>query len=296
MQAAVILNPYAGRGRALRARPQIERALKASKLDHTLEVTEGPGHATELARAALDRSARLVVAVGGDGTVGEVLNGMRVAGQAEIRAPLAVIPLGTANDLVSNLGLPVDTEQVLACVESDTRTRIDLGEVNGWLFANNSAIGLEPVVTLYNIRMTRLKGVLRYLIAALRAITNARQWAVELEWESGGYAGPISLVSVGNCPVTGGLFRMAPAADPRDGRLTFVHAFASSRLQMLRLLPRAIDGSYVDDPVAHQFHSRWLKIRSTPGTPLQVDGEIRGLDLHELDYRIHPRKLEIFGA
>lgn len=295
MKAAVILNPYAGRGRALRARPRVEQALKASNLDHTLAVTDGPGHATELARAALDRSADLVIAAGGDGTIGEVLNGMRVAGGSEIRAPLAVFPLGTANDLVTNLGLPVEIEQVLALIESDTRTRIDLGEVNGWLFANNSAIGLEPVVTLYNIRMTRVKGVLRYLIAALQAIASARQWAVELEWESGAYAGPISLVSVGNCPITGGMFRMAPAADPRDGRLTFVHAFAPSRLRMLRLLPKAIDGSYVDDPVAHQFHSSWLRIRSTPGTPLQVDGEIRGLDLVELDYRIHPHQLELYG-
>lgn len=294
-RASVILNPYAGRGRALKGQDQVEAALRSRRLDYSLTVTQRPGHATELTRAAISQGADLMVAVGGDGTIGEILNGMTSGSNFEIRVPLAVFPFGTANDLVKNLGLPRSIAEVLDCIEANTRTRIDLGEVNGWLFANNSAVGLEPIVTLYNIRMTRMRGVIRYLVAALRAIANARQWAMKLEWAGGSYDGPVSLVSVGNCPVTGGLFRMAPAADPRDGLLTFVHAYAASRSKMLRLLPRAIDGSYVEDPAAHQFHSPWLKIHSSPGTPLQVDGEIRSLDATEFIYRVHAQQLSVFS-
>lgn len=296
IDATVILNPYAGRGRALRARQPLELALRSEQgLRASILLTNGPGHATELARGAVARGTDVVVAAGGDGTIGEVLNGMRRDAEPGIGTPLAVLPLGTANDLATNLGLPRTTEGLIHCLETDSQMVIDLGEVNGWLFANNSAVGLEPVVTLYNIRMTWLRGVIRYLIAALRAIANARQWSMELEWESASYDGPISLVSVGNCPLTGGLFRMAPDADPRDGLLTFVHAHASSRLKMLRLLPRAIDGSYVEDPNVHQFHSPWLRIRSAPGTPLQVDGEIRETNVEALEYRVHPGSLAVFG-
>jgi diacylglycerol kinase (ATP) len=121
-----------------------------------------------------------------------------------------------------------------------------LGAANDWVFANNSAVGLEPVVSIYNIRMTALRGVVRYLVAALRAIMSKPMWTMRIAWDDGEYEGPVSLVSVGNCPITGGLFRMAPAADPADGRLTFVHGYAPTRLRMLALLPRAISGDYVN--------------------------------------------------
>lgn len=86
---------------------------------------------------------------------------------------------------------------------------------------------------------------------------------------------------------------MAPAADPRDGMLTFVHGFAPSRWKMLTLLPRTIGGTYVDDPAIHQIHSRWLKISATPGTPLQADGEIRGNNETAVQYSVRPQALQI---
>jgi diacylglycerol kinase (ATP) len=95
--------------------------------------------------------------------------------------------------------------------------------------------------------------------------------------------------------VTGGLFRMAPAADPQDGKLTFVYAYAASRLKMLSLLPRAINGSYVNDPVAHQHHTTHLSIELTPGSPIQVDGELRSEDLRRVEYRVLPARLDILG-
>jgi len=151
-------------------------------------------------------------------------------------------------------------------------------------------------VTQWNARMVRWKGLLRYLAAALRAIASGPRWEARLQWDDGEYAGPLSLTSVGNCPVTGGLFRMAPAADPQDGKLTFVYAFAASRLKMLSLLPRAINGSYVNDPAVHQHHTTHLTIELSPGSPIQVDGELRSEDLTRVEYRALPGRLDILGA
>jgi diacylglycerol kinase (ATP) len=119
---------------------------------------------------------------------------------------------------------------------------------------------------------------------------------MELVWNGGAYQGPVSLVSVGNNPVTGGMFRMAPAADPTDGLLTFVHAYAPTRRKMFSLLPRTIAGTYVNDPAVHQIHAEWLRIRSETPTPIQVDGEIRETELTEIEYRILPGRLRLFTA
>ncbi len=294
MTNLVILNPYSNRWRASAQRSELETALRNASILFELVETDGPGHATLLAEQAARGGAKRVIVAGGDGTIGEVVNGLyRANPEAELPA-LSVIPLGTANDLVVNLGLARSIpDAVLAFKAGKTRT-IDLGKVNDWVYANNSAVGLEPVVTLYNIRMTRLRGVIRYLVAAMRAIASGPKWMMSLAWDDGQYNGPISLVSVGNCPITGGLFHMAPAADPSDGKLTFVYGYAPSRLKMLTLLPRAISGAYVNDPVIHQHHTTRLEIHASPGTPLQADGEIRGEENTDLVYEILPARLNVF--
>src|SRR4030042_5643706 len=130
------------------------------------------------------------------------------------------MPLGTANDLVHNLGMSMDLGAMARAIAGGKTRRIDLGVANEWVFDNNSAVGLEPMVTLYNIRMVRLRGVIRYLVAALRAINQKPAWAMRLEWDDGGYEGPVSLVTVGNCAVTGGLVRQGTADGPPPREVT----------------------------------------------------------------------------
>lgn len=293
MSARVILNPYSGRGRATRLRQQMEQALKMSGVEYDIDVTTGPLEAVDLAAKAWRAGHRPIIAAGGDGLVSEVVNGLQRANPDGPLGPLGVMPLGTANDLAKNLGLPTDIYQAATVIASGNLKRIDLGSVEDWVFDNNSAIGLEPVVTLFNIEMVRFKGTLRYLVAALRAIWQGKSWQARLSWQGGSYEGPITLVTVGNGAITGGMFKMAPAADPTDGKLTFVYAYAESRLKMLQLLPRTILGDYTQDPAVHQQDTAWLEIEIEPGTPLQVDGEIRGTALNQLRYSTLPAHLDL---
>ncbi len=294
MKYSVILNPYSNRWKAADALPRLQEIYSQQSVDVQFYKTDEPTHATQLAKSISQDVEQTIIVAGGDGTIGEVVNGLYQAKPEGILGPLGIIPLGTANDLVNNLGHPLALEQAVATIIQGKTRRIDLGKVNDWVFANNSAIGLEPVVTIFNIRMTRWKGVIRYLIAALRAIYSQPEWTMQIRWDDGEYDGPISLVSVGNCPVTGGLFRMAPAADPEDGLLTFVRGFAPTRLAMLKLLPRAISGGYVNDPAIHQHHTRSLHITCQPQTPLQADGELRSETLTEITYTILPSRLDVF--
>lgn len=293
MTAKVILNPYSGRGKASRMRQALETGLHEAGVEFELVATKGPLQAIDLAASAAEQGFSPILAAGGDGLIGEVVNGLGQSKPSGPLGPLGVIPLGTANDLANNLGLPMALHEAVAAISTGHKRRIDLGRAGDWLFANNSALGLEPVVTMYNAEMVRLRGVIRYLVAALRAIVKGPSYQVHLTWDEGEYKGPTTLISVGNNPVTGGLFCMAPAADPADGLLTFVYGYAPNRGKMLALLPRTLNGSYVDDPAIHQHHTRRLFVRADTPMPLQVDGELRGTGVHRITFETQPDRLEI---
>ena len=297
MIAKVILNPYSNRWKARQRWPEAEAALRAAGVDFEMVEMSGPGDGINQAEAAARAGYSPIIVAGGDGSIGEVVNGLYQAQPEGTLGPFGVIPLGTANDLVHNLELPLDLEAMAQAIAGGKTRRIDLGKANEWVYANNSAVGLEPVVTLYNIRMVKLQGVMRYLVAALRAIWAKPKWDMRLKWENekgiNEYHGPVSLVSVGNCPVTGGLFRMAPAADPMDGKLTFVFGYAPSKLRMLALLPRTINGSYVKDKAMHQQHMTRLVIEMEPDSPIQVDGELRSEAISRVTYEVLPGRLDI---
>ena len=166
MTAKVIFNPFAARWDALRRRPEAEEALQAVGIEYELVQSEEPGQVMLLAENAVRDGYTPIIAAGGDGTFGEVVNGLFRAKPGGVLGPLGILPLGTANDLPVNLGLPLDLMEAAQTISGGVTRRIDLGKANEWVFDNNSAVGLEPVVSLYNIRMVRLRGVIRYLVAA----------------------------------------------------------------------------------------------------------------------------------
>lgn len=293
MKAKVIYNPYAARWDSLRRKPEVEAALQTAGIDYELVQSESSGEIIGLAETAAREGYSPIIAAGGDGTFGEVVNGLYRAKPDGVLGPLGIIPLGTANDLPVNLNMPLDLEEAAKAIAGGKTRRIDLGRVNEWVFDNNSAIGLEPVVSIFNVQMVKLRGVIRYLVAALRAINQKPEWTMRLEWDDGSYEGLATLVSVGNCPITGGLFRMAPEADPTDGLLTFINGYAPTRRRMLTLLPQVIKGTHVNDHAVHQHHTRRLTIQTTPATPLQVDGEIRSTNMTDFRYEVLPARLDL---
>jgi diacylglycerol kinase (ATP) len=172
---------------------------------------------------------------------------------------------------------------------------MDVCKVNTLYFVNNSAIGLEPYITLVQERITWIKGMMRYLVAAVRGILDNPHWNAKLEWDGGQFEGQVLFVTVGNGARTGG-FYMAPHADPFDGKLTFAHAFREKPGQILRLLPTAMkpgEGNYVEAEGAFEGNATWLKVHFDTPAPAHVDGEIFSTDIKDLEYRIFPGRLKI---
>lgn len=298
MTAKVILNPYSNRWNAEKRWPEAAEALRSAGVEFELAVSERHGHAAELAEQAIRQGFSPIIAAGGDGTIGEVVNGLaRAAGAAgDLLGPLGLMPLGSANDLAANLGLPLDLPSAARVIAGGQTRRIDVCQVNDIYFINNSAMGLEPYVTLIQQRITWIKGTLRYLVAALRGIYDGPRWRVQIEWDGGQFEGEVSLISVGNGARTGGVFFMTPHADPCDGRLTFVYGGHARRSGLLRMLPAAMKpgaGSYVEMDGIFEVHANWIDIRFEQPTPAHADGEIFAEAIRELVYRIQPGRLQV---
>jgi diacylglycerol kinase (ATP) len=298
MKAKVVLNPYSNRWNSQKRWPEAEAALKAAGVDFELAISESPRHIIELARQAAEQGFSPIIAAGGDGTIGETVNGLAKAARSEndLLGPLGIIPLGSANDLVDNLGIPKDLGEAVKVIAAGKTKIMDIGSVNGFYFANNSAIGLEPYITLKQEKIKNIKGIMRYLVAAVQGIMDNPQWNAMIEWDDGKYEGPILLVSVGNAPRTGGIFFMAPHADPFDAKLTFVHGYRKTRWQIFKLLPKTMkpaEGSFVEMEGIFEQQATYIKIFVDRATPAHTDGEIFSTELQNFEYRIHPQKLEI---
>lgn len=306
MTAKVILNPYAGRWMAQKRKPEAEAALHAAGIEYELVLTTSPGHGTDLAKQAVLDGFDPIIAAGGDGSISEIVNGIALASLGDLQESdasaepfprLGILPLGSANDLVDNLGLPKELTAAAQIISAGNTRLMDLCQVNGRYFDNNAAIGLEPYITLIQQRMHRLRGVLRYLVATLRGVVDNPKWNMQLTWENGSYEGPITLVTVGNNPRTGGLFYVTPHADPFDGLLTFVYGYIDGRLQILRVLPRLMKpgtGNYTEHPAIHEIHSPWLCVHAESPTPMHADGEIQSEAIRDIEFRILPHRIPIF--
>jgi diacylglycerol kinase (ATP) len=309
MTAKVILNPYAGRWKALKSLDDIKSSLHDYGVDYELVMTEGPGHGIKLAKEAVLNGYNPIVSAGGDGSVSEVVNGVaQVASEAgeKSQTSVGILPLGTANDLAINLELPLDLNNSAKVISHGYTKNMDLGFLSATTFNQNtrieryfdnlSGIGLESHVTVIQKNLTKIRGVIRYLVAAFIGIAQNPQWTMTLEWEGGSFSGPVTLVAVGNNPLTGGLFYMTPHANPFDGLLTFVYGFMSTRVNIMRLLPRTMKpgkGSYIEHPEINEIHSTWLRVNTDQPAPLHADGEIQSEEVKKVDYQILPEFIPI---
>ncbi|MEW5958294.1 MAG: diacylglycerol kinase family protein [Chloroflexota bacterium] len=289
----VILNPQGGRWTGQVKIDIVEQALAAAGLDYDLEPTARPEDGLELARRAAQAGWPIIVAAGGDGTINQVVNGMAQAAGAGQVGTLGIIPVGTANDLAAGLGLPPDPQAACQRIAAGRTRLIDLGQVNGRYFTNNSAVGLEAVVTVTHDQMRWLQGKNRYLLAALKVIMQAHSWHMKITWDDGQYDGPAMLVSVGNSSRTGGSFYMTPHAQLDDGRLDFIYSMQLGRLQLLNLLPKTFSGRHIEHPAINYRRTTRLSITTSPATPIQADGEVFDFQATHIHYCVFPQKLGV---
>jgi diacylglycerol kinase (ATP) len=279
----LIANPNAGRGRADRALPRVEGVLKGENISYRIVRTTHPGHATEAARQALRNGERYLVAVGGDGTVHEVVNGMvSGAGPLVADAVLGVVAAGSGSDFVRSFGLPADVERAARHLAGDQVRPIDVGTVTcadgeTRCFVNIAQVGLGAAVVARaaGLRAGRLLGGARYAAAFWLALPRFRPAAVRLDADRQSHAWRAFNLVVANCRFYGGGMQISPNSDPGDGLLDIL-VMTGPKSDSFTTLPKVYSGAHLPHRNIAELHAARLSVEAEPYFPVEADGELLG--------------------
>ena len=306
-----IVNPVAGKAQGAKLRAKAIEELKRLFPDITIVESTAPGHATMLAQAAKD--SELIIAVGGDGTVREVVIGLMSANPdittkaqrhkedgavTEIRPDsepdlvssclggktpvLAVIPVGSCNDLPKNVGIPSDVIQACRVAKEGSARPIDVIRVEmsnqstkeQTYFVNATGFGFDAAVTTEAQKSKRLRGLPLYLVAVIRALRNlecplVRIHAGDFETEQ-----RVLMIATANGQYYGGGMKVAPEAQPDDGLIEVCIGFSMGWFSALRKLPRFVAGTHVTLKEVTMLRSPELELEFLEAVQIELDGDV----------------------
>ena len=293
-----IHNPASADGRHAAA---IERVRNSVARGSGWSATDRSGDAAHLARQAAMAGAEVVVAVGGDGTVHEVLNGlMSIAPHA--RPTLAVIPAGTGNDFAHANGILSEIEAAALRVVEGASSAIDIGTIEDdrarrVYWGNTAGVGMNATIAAKARTFQALKGNAKYVAATLSTILRDLQpFEAELTIDHHKFSEQISLVTAANGAREGGKFYLAPNASTTDGKLDLVLVKAVNRIESFLLLPRVLRGTHLHSPKVYHRQCVRTSIRSRTPLSIHADGEIFATqhdDIHSITIEILPRALRV---
>ena len=297
MEFFAIVNPAAGNGRSAKlAGPALTR-LRQSRLQIDSVASMGPGHAVELAREAYDQGYRQFLAIGGDGTAHEILNGVFAGRKTVERVALGFLPLGTGNSFLKDFtknGAEASTQAIL----ENRRRPIDLLRLNhatGEIFSFNLlSVGFTADVAALTNRAFKPLGPFGYLLGVFVRVVQLRRRSFSLrcdqdqQWDERRSL----FLTFNNSKYTGGTMLIAPQADPADGLIEFVRWGPIGRLGLLRNLPRLYDGSHIEHPLASRRAVRHIEFNISTPVDIMIDGEVATLECRCLD--VLPAAVDVF--
>ncbi len=297
-----IVNPIAGRGAGLIATNELKTLAENAELDYKLVMTTEIGHAIRLAQENAADGAEVVVAVGGDGTANEVLNGLMLARQAGLGSPaMGVIGVGRGNDFAFGVGVPAGLEIGYQILTQGKKQSMDVGFVRGGLypggrfFGNGVGIGFDAVVGFEAAKLKKLHGFANYLVAALRTMfLYYRAPLVRIELDNDMVKLPALMVSIMNGRRMGGGFMMAPQSKIADGLFDLCIVGQVSRMGILGLIPQFTKGTQAGHPKVSMRQSRLVKVTAEHGSlPAHADGETLCTEGETLSLELLPGAIEI---
>lgn len=292
-QVAVILNPAAGRGQGWRRRAELEYLLTriAAGLPKPVRweivPTSGPGSGAAQAAKAVTQGAGVVAAAGGDGTFGEVANGLVGTG-----ARLGILPMGTGNDFARTLGLAGDLEKAVYTLFYGTPRPVDLGRAGERWFINVAGCGLDAVVAeRVNRGFRHVRGTAAYVVAVLHALATFRPAYMRVIADGETRELRAMLCCLANAQSYGGGMKIAPEARIDDGLLDLCIVGETSCWEFLRTFPRVFKGTHVTHPKVTMLRARHVLLESEPPLPVLIDGEVIGTTPRE--FEIVPQAIEV---
>jgi YegS/Rv2252/BmrU family lipid kinase len=250
-------------------------------------LTEHPGHATDLACEARSEGRKLVVAVGGDGTVHEVVNGLLsdgpAAGPGDVVPALGLVPAGSGCDYARTFAVPSGLDAAVAHLAAAGLRSVDVGEVRCQgaggehvrHFVNVAEVGIGAEVADRAARIPRSLGAGRYALAFALTLAGQRSVAAEVQVDTERYQGPLTNLVVALGQYYGGGMRVAPKADPSDGRFEVQVQFGS-KLDYALAMPKVFLGTHLPHPRVRESTAAGIDVRCEPGARVEADGEVLG--------------------
>jgi len=292
-----IVNPAAGGGKSARlAGPALAR-LREKGLYIDVIASAGPGHAVQLAREAYTQGYRKFLAVGGDGTAHEILNGLFPNRRDPERIALGFLPLGTGNSFLRDFTDKGAEASLDALVANQTRPvdLIRLTHASGEIYSFNIlSVGFTADVGAITNRIFKPLGHLGYLFGVLVRVAQLKRRAFvlrsddEQEWDTRRSL----FLTFNNSKFTGGTMLIAPDANPSDGLIEFVRWGPIGRLGLLRMLPKLYDGTHIKHPLASRKAVKHVEFNIPVAVEVLIDGEICSLECKSLD--IQPSAVDIY--
>ncbi len=281
----VIVNPAAGAGKTIKKWPRIKSILDDMGLDFKYELTEAPGHAIELTTSAVNGGCEMVVCVGGDGTMNEIVNGLYAAGVNNKDMPVGIVNTGTGADYIRTIGVPRNCEEACRRLTSPGRYTVDLGvvEYNGnghearRLFVNFAGLGFDAEVVKATTEKYKSLGAMpSYLMGLLTTLMSYKNRDIAIVVDGEMMQRRICTVMMNQGKYGGGGMFAAPDADPRDGLFDVLIIDDMTKPDLLMSLPRIYNGTHLTHPKVSLKKARKVEIQAAHPTAVQADGELLG--------------------
>ena len=302
----VIVNPASAQGKTAKRLPEIERRLAELDVEATIAITNGPGHAIELAERAAARTVAnatvsesspdsgssepggrpdydAIVSLGGDGTANEVINGLMRARETTSQIPaMGVVCSGRGNDYAFATGIPTSFDESIGLLTTGVGRNVDVGYVKGGdfpdgrYFGNGMGIGFDTIVGIQADRLKRLRGMASYIVAAFQTILgDFRAPLLKLIRDEGEVTQRAMMVSIMIGRRMGGAFLMTPESSDDDGLFDLCIGGEPNRRQITALLLRFMKGTHTSSRHVKMERSTSLSVEAIEGALVaHADGEI----------------------
>jgi diacylglycerol kinase (ATP) len=298
----LILNPMADMGRAWKTANDLRPIAQEFKGPLSWSGTVYPTHAIELARQAGEEGYDMVIAMGGDGTAHEVMNGLMQLPE-EKRPTMGVVPIGSGNDFAYSIGLTKRPDHALAhALKAENIQAVDIGMMTDEhgrreYIDNTLGIGFDAVVTIRSHRLPIVRGFLMYLTAVIQTILlNHNPAKVTVETDNGKWEDQILMLTLCNGPREGGGFMLSPDSKNDDGKMESVAVTKVSRAMMFRLVPEFMSGTHMRFKQIRMGDFKKMTLTSDRPLYIHADGEIFtsfGSNLRKLSFEVLPGALKV---
>ncbi|KPU26750.1 hypothetical protein TR13x_08760 [Caloranaerobacter sp. TR13] len=292
MSVCFVVNPVAGKNRARNLIPYIKEKMKKTDIKYKIIETTKPKEAIEITKNALGKGFDIIVAVGGDGTINEVMIGIVEMG----KGILGIIPGGTGNDLARTLNIPENVKYALDLIIDRKVKSIDLGYADGKPFLNVASIGFDAEIVKNTEKIKRyVKSKFAYTVGLLVTLISYKCKKIKVKLDDRELNEEILLIAIGNGKYYGGGMAICPNAVEDDGLSEICFIKKIPKLKLLLLFPSIFKGKHGEFKKYVQFYkSKEVKVNMCNPISLNIDGEIFDVD-DEIIFTMKRKSIEVIA-